>query len=568
MKIRVVKTNGSVVELKPEIKETDGKMVVSISKDVVGEAEYVDFLYDFFTAKARDKGYFVLPFDCTKGISLCYFKDRPDTEYVPVFSHVYSYGMKNNEGGILGIITGCKYDYTLVAGVKNGEYYAYPRFRTEGGLPDEDIVVEYYSLENGDYSEMARVYREHQIKREGCETLEERAKRDARFERAINSVAVRVRQGWKPAPSQNEMQFLHTEPEMTVACTYDRVGELVDEFINQDVKNAEFCLVGWNRMGHDGRYPQIFPPEPKLGGEEKLRELIKKVKSCGYNIVGHTNGSDAYTVSELWDEEYLLRKRDGRFYTMDVWSSGRAYKVCPKRMYELFAYDHNERMAELGFEGIHYADVISILELPKCYDERHSLTRRESAEWYRKLMERGRRVFGGFSSESGYDYAASALDYVMYTSFCLDGSDLPEICDEPIPFWQLVYHGMILYNPGTLTLNYPSKKKFARLKYFEYGGRPLACVYANFANGREWMGKEDLKCDTYEEMRESVSKIKLMTEDYEWMREVRFAFMNSHEKLSDGVYKIVYSNGYNVTVDYNKETVTMSGNNTEKVLKV
>ena len=46
----------------------------------MGEAEYVDFLYDYFDVKAGDEGYYVLPFEC----------------------------------------------------VKEGKYYAYPRFKTEG----------------------------------------------------------------------------------------------------------------------------------------------------------------------------------------------------------------------------------------------------------------------------------------------------------------------------------------------------------------------------------------------------------------------------------------------------
>lgn len=568
MNIRVIKNNGETVILKPQIVKEENKTIVSVKREAVGEALYVDFLYDYFTANTGDSGYFVLPFECLKGVSATYFTEREDTEYASEFSHIYCYGFKKETGGILGIITGCKYDYALVAGVKNGKYYAYPRFLIEGEMPEEDIKVDYYNLQNGDYSEMARVYREYQIKNEGLEPLEERIKRDERLERASKGVAVRVRQGWKPAPSKQENQTLETEPDMVVAMTYDRVGELVDEFKRQNIENAEFCLVGWNRMGHDGRYPQIFPAEYKLGGEERLRELIKKAKSNGYNIVGHTNGSDAYTVSELWDEEYLLKTKDGSFHTMDIWSSGRAYKICPQRMYEKFGYEHNEKLAELGFEGIHYSDVVTILTLLKCHDKNHPLTRKQSAEWYRKLMERGRKVFGGFSSESGYDFAASALDYAMYTSFCLSGEDLPEICDEPIPFWQIVYHGIILYNPGTYTLNYPAKQKANRLKYFEYGGRPLACVYANFADGKNWMGNEDIRCDTDKEMYDSVSKIKLMSDDYDWMKEVRFAFMQSHNKISCGVYETVYSNGVKITVDYNENKVIMQGENIEKILYI
>ena len=58
-------------------------------------------------------------------------------------------------------------------------------------------------------------------------------------------------------------------------------------------------------------------------------------------------------------------------------------------------------MRELGFEGIHYIDVITILTLLECHDLNHPLTRKQAVEWYKKLMEKAISVFGGFSSESG-----------------------------------------------------------------------------------------------------------------------------------------------------------------------
>lgn len=569
MNIRVVKKDNSIIELQPEVLVDGEKTIVKLSKDKLpADMKYVDFLYDYFIAKTGDKGYFVLPLECAQGVCITSFKERKNTEFATNFSHLCCYGYKKENGSLFGIITGCKEYYAVVAGVNDGVYYAYPRFLLDGFAPTEDIVVEYYNLEIGDYSEMARLYRKVQLERYGCIPLSERVKKDERLARAAKGIAIRVRQGWKPAPSALENQTLETEPEMHVACDFDRTGELIDEFVKQKIDNAEFCLVGWNRMGHDGRYPQIFPVEPLLGGEEKLKALIKKAKSNGYNIVGHDNASDAYTVSEQWDEEYLLKNNDGSLHKMDIWSSGRAHKICPKRYYELFANEHLTKLKELGFEGIHYIDVITILSLLECHDKNHPITRQEAAAWYNKLMKESREAFGGISSESGYDYASPVLDFALYTSFFLSGIGLPEMVDCPIPFWQLVYHGIILYNPGTFTLNYAAKGIENRLRYFEYGGRPLVCVYANFANGKDWMGKEDIGCDNDQELVESVSKIKLMYEDYNWLKEVRFAYMESHNEIANRVYEIVYSNGIKVTVDYNNATVSMNGNGINKVLKI
>ncbi len=571
MKIRIVKKNGEMFDAKPKITSNNDITKITLSKEDIGDNTlYIDFLYDHFIANVGDEGYFVLPFDCQKGVCLTRFTPREDTEYVSVFSHISCYGYKKANGGVFGIVTGCREYYTLVAGVKAGVYYAYPRFLLDGFPPQEDVIIEYYNLQIGDYSEMARLYRSKQVEYHGCIPLSERIKKNPILAKSTDSIAVRIRQGWKPAPSKQENQYLETEPSMYVACDFDRAGELIEELYMQGVVNAEICLVGWNRMGHDGRYPQIFPVEPLLGGESKLIKLIEKSKSKGYNIVGHDNASDAYTVSEEWDEEYLLKEKNGSLHKMDIWSSGRAYKICPKRYYELFANDHFDKMSKLGFKGLHYIDVVTILTLLECHDKEHPLTRKEAANWYRKLMIKSREVFGGFSSESGYDFAADALDYALYTSFVLSGEGLPSICDESIPFWQIVYHGIILYNPGTYTLNYSAKGKENRLKYFEYGGRPLVCVNANFAKGegKDWMGKEDIRLETGEEIKDAVSKIKLMSDDYEWLKEVRLAYMESHNCIDKGIYEIQYSNGIKITVDYNTSTVSMVGENINKVLNI
>ena len=83
---------------------------------------------------------------------------------------------------------------------------------------------------------------------------------------------------------------LHTllpenEPEMHVASTFRDVSDLLDEFHKRGIDEAEFCLVGWNKSGHDGRWPQAFPVEEKLGGEEELRKLTEKAKRMGFRRV-------------------------------------------------------------------------------------------------------------------------------------------------------------------------------------------------------------------------------------------------------------------------------------------
>jgi len=45
-----------------------------------------------------------------------------------------------------------------------------------------------------------------------------------------------------------------------------------------------------------------------------------------------------------------------------------------------------------------------------------------------------------------------------------------------------------------------------------------------------------------------------MADDYELLKPVRYAFMDSHEETAPGVFCTEYSNGIKVIVDYNRET--------------
>lgn len=557
MKARIVLKNGNT-EIR-EVMFRDG--LASLGADEIPkECEYVDFLYDHFNAETGENGYFVLPFGAQDGIYITRFTPRKDTEFESVFSCMGCYGYYNGSTGILGIMEGMRYDYSMVAGVKNGHYYAFPRYHLDCDPAYEDISIRFLTLTDGDYSAMGRAYREYQLANRGCVPLRERTAGDERLRRSIDGINVRIRQGWKPVPSPVEEQTPETEPEMYASCTFDRACDIVDEFRRQGIEKTEFCLVGWNIGGHDGRFPQLFPVEPKLGGEEKLRRLIRHAQENGYTIVCHDDATAAYRIADCWDEEYILKNKDGTLYKRPkLWGGGRPYKVCPQRQYERFETQNMPKIAQLGFEGIHYIDVMTILELLKCYDPEHPCTRRDSAEWYRKIMRLARRTFGGFSSESCYDYAAAELDYVMYATFHLDNTGKPDIADEHIPLWEIAYHGIIAYNPGTFTLNYTAKKEKNRLKFFEYGGRPLVVFYANFASNDHWMGLEDMLCDTDEQLHDSVSRIKRMADDYELLKCVRYAFMDSHCELAPGVFRTTYSNGVSVTVDYNTEKFEING---------
>lgn len=523
--------------------------------DMPPALRHVEVRAEFATAATGEDGYFVMP-----NGHLGTFRER-EGEHTLGASCMPVFGMKTPRSTFVAIVTGLPHDYTLVARAEKGVYALFPRFVFNGGPPPGDIAIDFHLLSGGaaDYSGMARTYRAYQVNRKACVPLKERMKGSSELAYAAQCVEVRIRQGWKPAPSPVLEQTPETEPPMKVAVTFDRVGRILDEFKRQGIGRAQVCLVGWNRKGHDGRYPQLLPVEEALGGEAKLRDLTAKARAMGFQIVGHNNHSDAYRISEAWDDEYVIRNPDLSLSTNAVWSGGRMYNVCPRRAYERFAPKDLRAMAALGFRGVHYIDVLSIVKPRACFDPRHPLTADESAAWIDRIMGEAKTVFGGVSSEGPWDFCCGNLDYALYVSF--NGlTKKPPMVDRVVPFWQLVYHGIIMSNPFTETANYTIKDDAARLKLVEFGGRPMFYFHSKFLEGnKQWMGAEDLTCETDEALVAGVAKVREGSDEYSRLAHLQTEFMDRHEQIAPDVFRTVYSGGTQIVCNYGAAPFTHHG---------
>lgn len=505
-----------------EIKRCGEDFIIN-KEEIHDDTEFIEISAAEFNAVSGDNGYYVIA-DCdNKGSYLCRFNERQDCNVLYKQNLMPIFGIKNRFGCTLGIVKGLRQNFYVAAGVKDNNYYFKLRFEITTFGADEDIRFSLISLkEDADYTEMANIYRDYQIKNGNCVPLKERVKTNEYLRYAAESPEIRIRMGWKPAPPPVLEQTLENEPEMQVACTFERVKDIIDELKRQGVDKAQICLVGWNVSGHDGRYPQIFPVEEKLGGEEKLKELIAYAKEMGYQIVCHTNSTDCYSIADSFSNDIVIKNADGELAINDMpWSGGNMYHLCPVKALE-YAKKDLPQVVELGFKGLHYIDVMSVIPLRECYDKNHLSNKKKTLECYEEIMKICHDNFGGFASEGAYDFASKYLDFALYVSFADLESDF---ADEEIPLYELVYHGIILYNPSTTTVNASIKGKEAMEKLKNYGGRPSFYFYSKHLSGSsqdDWLGREDLICDTDEQLRYSVAKIKEVLDDYDYKTQYEF----------------------------------------------
>ena len=475
------------------------------------------------------------------------------------------YGMKTPRATFVAVARKMSWRWALHVVATNGVYRMFQRYRLNGDRPYEDLEVAYTFLPRvAEYPAMAKVYRDWQLARGACRPIRARMARQPELAAAATNVEIRIRQAWKPVPSPVAYQTPENEPPVHAAVTFDRCGDIVRELRRQGVDHAEICLVGWNRGGHDGAYPQLFPVDPTLGGRERLAAFVDLSKALGFQTVCHTCFFSAYTIADDFDEEYLLKEKDGALQESHCnWGGGKPFRTCPRRAYEKWVKKAMQRVKDLGFRGLHYHDVYSILPPRLCYDPRHPCDVNASIYWCRRQMADTRAFIGGVQSEGPFDHWIGDLDYAMYVNFYSLDDDFAKkpMVDGVLPMWMLVYHGIVLANPFTGTLNYPVKAPHKRLKLIEFGGRPLFVWYANFHTGKggDWMGKEDLRCGTDEELRAGVAAICRAYVEYEQLSDLQFAFMDDHRMLAPDVACTTYSTGTRVVVNYGATPFAFEG---------
>ncbi len=540
----------------------NGKCTFRLSAETVGTGvKRLEIIPSFATAKKGDAGYFLLPEGTIGSFKLDEgsYSTGEGRNYMPM------YGMKTPGATFCAIAKKMSWRYATRVVVKDGVYRMSQMYNLNGDLPYEDFEIEFTFLPpDAEYPQMARVYRDWQLGRGAVKPIVERMKSQPELAAAATNVEIRIRQAWKPVPSPVPFQTKYNEPPVHAAVTFDRCGDIVRELKRQGVNHAQICLVGWNKGGHDGAYPQLFPVEPSLGGEKKLLDFIKLSNAEGFQTVCHTCFFSAYAIADDFDEEYLLKEKDGSLQRSHMeWAGGRPYRTCPQRAHERYTVKNMQIIKDFGFHGLHYHDVYSILPPRICYDPRHPCSPADSLRWYVKQMEFARDLIGGTQSEGPFDGFAGNLDYCMYVYFFpLEKDDYAKkpLLDRHVPLFQLVYNGIILSNPFTGTLNYPIKAPHKRLKFVEFGGRPLFVWYANFLTGQSnWMGKEDLVCKTDEELRAGVAAIKRGHDEYRKLSDLQFCFMDDHRMLTKDVSLTAYSNGTRIVVNHGTKPYSHEG---------
>ncbi len=557
-----------------EKEEKGNSVFLTLKKEAFQKAEVLTALTKFTRTNAGEDGYYVFPTAINiDGDMKTNFIKREDASSVIRRPIMGWFGIKTERFSAI-IRAERSYNFSFWAEIKNGVYsagviYNFIEPENEDGrlealcdMPTEDIKIEIVFLDKGaGYCEMTAAERNLRLERGEITTLAEKCKREL-IEYSRKHPLIRIRMGWKPSPSPIKHQTIENEPPMYTACTFERVRDIADALKAAGVEGADLQLVGWNKSGHDGRFPQHLPVEEAFGGEKELKKTIEYVKSLGYKISLHTISIDAYTIANNFSWDYIVKRRNGDYHIGGDYGGGYAYHVCPKKQLEVVKKEFDE-LSGFGLNGMHYNDVTSIVLPDPCFSEEHPCSTKEGVEAITELMQYFQDTFGGFSSEGGFDFTLGLLDYALYARFGkVFGDFTPSLLDEFIPLWELTYHGIILYNPRSSTINYVLKSPEDKLRFAMLGGKPSFYIYSKFRTGGEtnWMGANDLLAYTDSDLARTVELIRGSTKEFEKLVDKQLLFMERYDKTENGIHVATYSDGSRVVGNFSDTEQTFEGN--------
>ena len=479
------------------------------------------------------------------------------------------YAFFRNGGACMGLIEGGKLDAGLRLRTAWGSRQSYSldavfniREKAVDDALDEDMTILFTQI-SGDWKDAAKWYRKYNREVRKLRTIAERCGSEPDLDYSSRALTVRCRLAVKPLPTQILEQTPENEPVPRVFLTYENIRTIAEEFHRQGVGPAEFSLVGWGHGGHDGAFPQLFPTVDGCGSEQDLRDLIAEINRLGYHISLHDNYYDGYTLARNFSLEDVCR--DSGEYGGPVVGGGRlgggqAYRVCPQKALGYAEANFREVNKRLpGLHGPYFVDVISIIAMRRCAHPVHPIDRRDNSIYYKKILKLQHDSFGISMSEGVRDWALPELDraYMIYN---LDQVTEP-FCDEHIPFYQMVYHGILLYNNCRLQINeFPGSRRY--LENLSWGGLPM--IYFHHRYNPAWDANSgwgaDLTFEGPEKLKRDAAAVKRMTDDLAALASTQKAFLDDFIIHNDGaVAETLYSNGVRVFVNYDTEEAVLPG---------
>jgi hypothetical protein len=387
------------------------------------------------------------------------------------------------------------------------------------------------------YAFVATQYRDYLRKDRGIQTWAEKAITRPEALDYSERFFLKIFMGYKEPHPDGKGKY-----HCTTSC--DEVREIIQECLDRGMKKMAVMLVGWGQDGHDGQPPRYFPVDDRVGGEDKMRELIAWSKENDVMLGVHTCFADIYECSPEFDLDDVIRHRSGEAWAGVIWSGGRAHRPCPTAIRQYVERDMRE-LSAIGFHGHHHFDAVGGFTL--CYSGKHPLTSRSAfIEAVRDNCREAINTLGSVSTEMPFGQYFDVMDGYYHShshpANFLRGCPIAKyFLDDIVPLLGIALHGSHNCGESIAQKTPAGDKRMAELQSLYLAPSYEVCTRRSPEFGiHPYKGKEAMMADSY--------AYAFGAEGY--MTKFNQLDIEGRWELANGDIKTLYSDGTEVIVNF------------------
>lgn len=553
----------------------------------------IQMLRNFGAAGLEDEGYMVVPngsgslirFNTEKKNVIAYSQSIYDvdpmiTSYTALenmkVAKLPYYGISNGNVNILATVEGGATIATInayVSGMMNSYNFIFPAFTLrnsdnlanfgnsstdvmvmEEDMYDVNISTRYTFLDSNHkgYSGMANYIREKLIAEGKLEQLQE-ASNIPFFYDVIGGV--------KETAHFLGAQYLHTFS-MT---TFDEAGQIADELANKGIQNQIMNLQGWFNGGYYNDAPHDIRILAKLGGKSDLVSLNAKLKGMNSKLYADV----LFQKISFGDRHFNYKSESSRYYgsgyvaafglldptalrnTGALNYSENRYDLLSPKYLNRYVDKFTKKFNKIDVDGIGLRDLGNTLVSDKYHV---NITDREQAlsivlGQFDTISKTGKNIL--IDSPNGY--AMTYADDIVNVPY--KGNDF-FICDESIPFYQMILHGYVNYSSELLNDENEDHFDELILHLLETGSSPHFQFTWKEASEMKETGLNRFYSTTFSVMENTA--VELYNDVNAVLKNVTNASIVDHQIKGD-LRAITYSNGVVIYVNYSNYEGTING---------
>ncbi len=329
--------------------------------------------------------------------------------------------------------------------------------------------------------------------------------------------------------------------------TLEEAGLILDELVKAGVDSAKLSLKGWAKGGY-GSIPDRLPVEGAVGSNKELTSLMQKAADMGSEMSLTMNiveaDADTRGYSKRNDVVYLSN------YAILTDPEEETFILSPgviREKYDAFA----KKAEKLTIGGLRFERMGQYI--PFNYNRGRYYTTAQTLEIYKQLLQDAKARYGAVSVQGGAIWAAPYVDLMTEVPYEDSGF---QFTTQPVPFYQIVMHGLREYTGTPGNLSSDLEREF--LRWVEMGYMPYFELTWDSTEALMYTEYQSLFTAKYTAWIDEVAQIAKAFSEGE-LSELRTAMILEHTRVANEMYRIRYDNGMTVYVNYSEADVQADG---------